>query len=74
MKKAERTRRGRTFALCLLALAGLLILDWYAIYKSAESSLLLAAGVVVSIPLAAWIGGKAWASAMGVLATFGKEE
>lgn len=74
MTKATKLRAGRTFVLCFTALLGLLALDWYAIHEAVDSPLLLAAGVVASLPLAAWIGGKAWASAMTAIAGFGRKE
>ena len=69
-----KTRRaGRTFALCLLSLIGLLGLDFYAVEKAADSLLLVAAAFAVSMPLGWWICGKAWASAMIAVAhIFGK--
>ena len=66
-------RAGRTFCLCIIALLGLLAIAVFAIHKVAASPLLLAAGVVVSLPLAAWIGGKGWASAMTVLGQWAKK-
>lgn len=73
MGTPETLRNLRTFILCAAALAGLLGLGYYAIRVAAAPMLVMSVGLVISLPLAAWIGGKAWASGMVVLASvFGK--
>ena len=48
-------------------------LGYYAIRISAAPTLVVAVGLVISLPLGAWIGGKAWASSMAAIASvFGK--
>jgi hypothetical protein len=70
---SDKLRNLRTFVLCLIALGGLLGLGYYALRMAASASLVASVGLIVSLPLAAWIGGKAWASGMTALAAiFGK--
>jgi hypothetical protein len=73
MPDAVTLRNLRTFVLCVMALAGLLGLGYYALRIAAEAMLVVAVGVVIALPLAAWIGGKAWASSMAAITSvFGK--
>lgn len=72
---SDTLRNLRTFILCCVALAGLLGLGYYALHVGAEALLVVAVGVVVTLPIAAWIGGKAWASSMSAITSvFGRKD
>jgi len=74
MPDASTLRNLRTFILCSAALVGLLALGYYALRIAAAPMLVVAVGTVIALPLAAWIGGKAWASSMAAITSvFGKE-
>jgi hypothetical protein len=70
-----KLRNLRTFVLCGVALLGLLGLGCYALKIAAAAALVVAVGLMVCLPLAAWVGGKAWASGMvAIAAVFGRKE
>ena len=69
-----KLRNLRTFVLCGVALLGLLALGYYGLRIAAEPMLVLAVGTVIGLPLAAWIGGKAWASSMVMLTAFANRD
>ena len=73
MPNTATLRNLRTFILCATALAGLLALGYYALRIAAAPMLVVAVGTVIALPLAAWIGGKAWASSMAAITSvFGR--
>lgn len=74
MGTSYQLHRLRTWILCLIALLGVLALGAYSIKIAASAGLVLAVGAIVAGPLAAWIGGKAWASSMTMLTAFANKD